>query len=38
MGHIHRSRHEILQSIPLLGSGALLASLWGERPARRLPA
>lgn len=37
MGHIHRSRREILQSIPLLGSGAMLAPLWGERPDTKTP-
>ena len=37
MGHVHRSRREILQSIPLLGSGALLAPLWGERPDTKTP-
>jgi hypothetical protein len=37
MGHIHRSRREILQSIPLLGSGAMLAPLWGDRPDTKTP-
>jgi len=37
MGHVHRSRREILQSIPLLGSGAMLAQLWGERPDTKTP-
>src|SRR5271166_2679296 len=35
MGHIHLSRREILQSIPVLGAGARLAPLWGERPDTR---
>jgi hypothetical protein len=38
MGHIpHLSRREILQSIPLLGSSAMLAPLWGERPDTKTP-
>src|SRR3954466_5887792 len=37
MGHIHRSRREILQSIPLLGSGALLRPLHAERPDTKTP-
>jgi hypothetical protein len=37
MGHIHRSRREILQSIPLLGSGAMLAPLRGDRPDTKTP-
>src|SRR5215831_16598194 len=38
MGHIHLSRREILQSIPVLGAGARLAPLWGERPDTKTPA
>jgi hypothetical protein len=38
MGHIHLSRREILQSIPLLGSGALLRPVRGDRPDTRTPA
>jgi hypothetical protein len=41
MGHVHRSRREILQSIPLIGSGSLLLStmvLRGQRPDTRTPA
>ena len=37
MGHVHLSRRDILQSIPLLGSGAMLAPLWGERPDTKTP-
>src|SRR5713101_2043449 len=37
MGHIHLSRREILQRLPALGSGALLAPLWGERPDTKTP-
>ena len=37
MGHVHLSRREILQSLPLLGSGAMLAPLWGERPDTKTP-
>jgi hypothetical protein len=40
MGHVHRSRREILQSIPVLGAGSLLMStgvLRGERPDTRAP-
>ena len=34
MGHIHLTRREILQSLPVLGSGALLRPLRGGRPDR----
>jgi hypothetical protein len=37
MGHIHLSRREILQRIPVLSSGAWLAPLWGERPDTKTP-
>src|SRR5260370_738263 len=37
MGHIHLSRREILQSIPVLGSAALLAPLRGQRPDTQTP-
>jgi hypothetical protein len=37
MGQLHLSRREILQSIPVLGSGALLRPLWGDRPDTKTP-
>lgn len=37
MGHIHLSRREILESIPVLSAGARLAPLWGERPDTKAP-
>ena len=37
MGHIHLTRREILQSLPVLGSGALLRPLRGGRPDTKTP-
>ena len=37
MGHIHLSRREILRSIPVLGSGALLRPVRGQRPDTKTP-
>ncbi|MEZ5356277.1 MAG: CehA/McbA family metallohydrolase [Bryobacteraceae bacterium] len=38
MGHRHPSRREILERIPLLGSGSLLLPAWGQRPDTSAPA
>ena len=37
MGHTHLTRREILQSLPVLGAGALLRPLRGERPDTKTP-
>jgi hypothetical protein len=37
MGHIHLSRREILRSVPVLGSGALLRPVRRQRPDTKTP-
>src|SRR5258707_13228247 len=37
MGHVHLTRREILQSLPVLGAGALLRPMRGERPDTKTP-
>ena len=37
MGHVHLTRREILQSLPVLGAGALLQPMRGERPDTKTP-
>jgi hypothetical protein len=38
MGHHHRSRREILNSISMLGAGSLLVPVFGQRPDTSAPA
>src|SRR5437763_10801132 len=38
MGHHHRSRREILNSISVLGAGSLLMPVFGQKPDTSAPA